>query len=147
MGYYIEVDIDISIPTDKQAACLAAINALHTPEALAKDAGGGSFGGGKVPDRWYRWVNNPPVSGFATLEEAFDEWRYEAHHTKAALGVYYFTGEKLGDDKILYMAIAPFVNDGGEITITGEDGEAWGYRFRDGQLINIRRDCTWVEED
>lgn len=145
MGYYISIDIDIDIPDEKQAACLAAINELHTPAKLKKSAGGGKYQGGKMVDRWYRWVRNPGEEGFSTLEEAFRAWRYETDPVVDFLNVCQFIGEKLGDDEVLYAAIAPFVKDGGGITVTGEEGEKWGYRFREGQLIELRLDCVWVK--
>ena len=41
----------------------------------------------------------------------------------------YFDGEKLGDDAILFEAIAPYVKKGSFIEMNGEDGCIWQWQF------------------
>lgn len=48
-----------------------------------------------------------------------------------------FMGEKLGDDLALFEAIAPYVEYGSYIEMSGEDGFVWRYSFRDGEVVEI----------
>lgn len=51
-----------------------------------------------------------------------------------------FVGEKLGDEQILFDAIAPFVETGSYIIVAGENGESgkvWRWRF-DGKHCNYK---------
>jgi hypothetical protein len=131
MGYCVSMDVDIHIPFDQSAACLEAINALFQEKR----------------QHGYSWVNYPISGKFQSLDDAFKAWRYSTSIAKDG-GTYveYFTGEKWGDDQVLYEAIAPFVADAGcDIRIRGEDGEQWGYDFREGKLIHMKAVVQWVE--
>jgi len=132
MGYYVSITIDnIIIPADKVQECLDAINALFQPETMKKYAGGGSFSN-NVRAYHYSWVNTPESGAFDDLIAAFDEWRYEAQLLDdGSVEVVYFTGEKLGDDEILYKTIAPFITDG-TISLLGEDHDHWRFLFNNG---------------
>jgi hypothetical protein len=127
MGYYITMDIGgIVIPADKRNACLAAINALHA--------------GGKR----YSWVAALETTD---LVAAFDNWRFHAtEQDDGSVILEYFTGEKLGDDEILFEAIAPFVvpeRNEGLIHIHGEESEQWRFLFRDGKIKREDPEVTW----
>lgn len=132
MGYCVDVSIDITIPKDKVEDCLKAINELHTPENL-KNASGGSYPDG---EKWHSWVQNPPAGGFVNLQDAFDAWRYETRNSNGDIKVERFSGEKWGDDELLYNTIAPFVSNG-NIYVCGEDDEHWKYEFKDGQAKHL----------
>lgn len=120
MGYEVEIiTCNITIPADKVADCLAAINALPSV--------------GKC----YDWVDNPPAGGFKDIRDAFTEWRYETIlFPDGSVSVDSFNGEKWGDDPILYAAIAPFVlqEEGKKAIIKchAYDGSRWRYLFKDG---------------
>jgi hypothetical protein len=136
MGYYVSYEIGgVVVPSDKAAACLQAINDLHTDENLLANAGGGRFGAGVENEpvsktKWYSWVDNPPPGGFRSLVDAFAAWRFEAEGgDDGEVGLLYFEGEKLGDEEILFRTIAPFVEPGGAITGYGEEHESWVFEF------------------
>jgi hypothetical protein len=57
--------------------------------------------------------------------------------------VNYFSGEKWGDDEILYTAISPFVEDGAAIEIHGEDGRQWRYLFEAGKYSKQIARISW----
>jgi hypothetical protein len=119
MGYYIEMDItNLLIKQANIKPCLAAINALFPVSENSR--------------YHYAWVNNPPTGSFNTLTEALDEWRYKTEENNDDIAVTNFTGEKLGDDEILYKAIAPFIESSAKIVITGEDDCKWEYIFTNG---------------
>jgi hypothetical protein len=131
MGYY--VDIDLMVKVVDTEGCLKAINELHKPENLEKDASGGSFSGGKTTAHWYSWVRNPESGSFDTIESAIEEWRYRGSKDVDGFYIYGFDGEKWGDDEVFYNAIAPYCD--GDIYCRGEDGNMWGYRMKSGSPL------------
>jgi hypothetical protein len=79
----------------------------------------------------YRWVTTKTVLAAPTLKEAMEEWRYELT-TDPATGDHTaitFTGEKSGDEDVLFPAIAPYVTAGSYIVFMGEDGARWRWVF------------------
>lgn len=136
MGYDITcTELNVSIPAHKAAEALAAINALHTPENLLDQATGGCFRGGFPLAKWYKFVRNPAPGGFTSLPEALDAWRYDAGTLEdGSTVVWQFTGQKLGDDWILWRALGSFVAEGGILAWEGEDGQTWAYHFADGAM-------------
>ena len=143
MGYYVEMSMDVIVKDE--AGALEAINAMHEPEVVKANGSGGRWANGRQEEKWYSWVNNPGPEGFPTLEDALAEWRYvtERHGEEGVLSIVYFAGEKLGDDDQLFNAIGPYLE--GEITCEGEDGELWGYRFKDGIVTEMTGEVVWTE--
>lgn len=137
MGYYVDYNTDdVTIKNCPEA--LTAINALHTNDMLKTYASGGSWSGGEANQRWYSWVKNPPEEGFKTLEEAMSAWRFNLQDNS-----FYFTGEKLGDEEVLFTALAPYLE--GEIYGHGEDSAEWGFKFHNGKMIGLECVRTWIE--
>lgn len=65
-----------------------------------------------------------------TLEEVLKAWRWDADTNEAGDIVdLQFQSEKLGDDKVLLNAIAPFVKEGSYIKMHGEDNSTWRWHF------------------
>jgi len=125
MGYAVNYDINVQIAAENEAPTLAAINKLH-------ESG-----------EHYPWTGHPPPGGFQSLYQAFDAWRFD--YDRAAGGqpgtLTYFTGEKCGDEEMLFEAIAPFAI--GQIRALGEDGAQWGFDFEDGKLVPRTARVTW----
>jgi len=115
MGYSFSATCEVVIPADKVQDCLAAINLLFKKQSR------------------YSWVEAPKEE-HTDLVAALDNWRYEAHvQENGDVEISYFQGEKLGDDKVLFQAIAPFAD--GVIYCVGEHGEDhWKWAFADGEL-------------
>ena len=123
MGYNVEMSLsNVVIPMEKIEGALKAINDLFEPEKM-KNGGG-----------MYSWVNIPREP-FTDIVAALAEWRYRAGILGPGLIVEYFAGEKLGDDSILWTALAPFINPGAEITCRGEDDITWKWVF-DGKELH-----------
>ena len=99
---------------DEEAA-LAAIKAMAGRETI-QDSGG----------RHFSWVTTQEFLDADTLEEALDAWRWNLEPDWKQIQ---FNGEKLGDDKLLFDAIAPYVEAGSFIEMHGEDGEIWQWVF------------------
>jgi len=128
MGYCIEMtEGNFHIPAAKFGDALAAVKAL----ILNTDAmHGGSYEGGERVERWYSWVNNAAVLESETLVDALDAWRWEAYCGDSEdISLIYFRGEKLGQDDILFRALAPYVTAGSYVAMRGEDGALWRWYF------------------
>lgn len=111
MGYCIE-QRDCKFYVVDEEAALAAIKELAGKETM----GPGHFS----------WVDTREFMAADTFEEAMDAWRWETNlYQKYIL----FNGEKLGDDKLLFDAIAPYVEAGSYIEMQGEDGAIWRWIF------------------
>ena len=126
MGYYMnQRDAIFTIKKDKQAKALKAVQALAKPSKIKK-GGGGSWSGGKQIEQYYSWVNTEEFVSAKTLQDAMQAWRWDIHiDVDGNLVDIYFAGEKLGDDAILFEALAPFVEDGCYIEMSGEEGALW----------------------
>lgn len=124
MGYCMsQRATEFFIPKDKLDDCLAAIKLLSGQETI-KDGSGGHFS----------WVDNN-FSKARTVFDALDAWRWKVEiDENGNISNITFTGEKLGDDEILFAAIAPFVQAGSYITMQGEDGCVWKWVF-DGKTM------------
>lgn len=121
MGYCIwQKDTNFVIKAENKVAALAAIKALA--------------GGGTCPDvgnRHYSWVNcDEDFLKCNSLEDALAEWRWQAGvDNEGNIANINFTGEKYGDDKILFAAIAPYVEAESYVTMKGECNETFGWEF------------------
>ena len=138
MGYCVTINLVevLFLTKEDQDNALRAINALHEPEQLREFARGGEYPRTAKSVYSYAWVNNPPEGGFATLKKALREWRYDAEDFgSGSIKVTEFTGEKMGQDEVLWNAVAPFVMEHAFIEFAGEDGMLWGYFFENGKLI------------
>lgn len=143
MGYSVTYNIEATFKRENEPAMLAAINALHDPEVMNPQADGGRWEGGRQTGFWYAFTDNPPPGGFTTLEAALADWRFEAENYDEASASLCFIGDKRGQEEVLFAALAPYLT--GDIYASGEDGAAWGYRFRDGKLSNLS--CGWTEDE
>jgi hypothetical protein len=131
MGYSVDIACDkVVIPAAKVQDCLRAVNGLFTPEALKALKENAPFG-------HYSWVDDLPEGGFQHLFDAFAAWRYEAYNRDGDVCLRCFTGEKWGNDEVLFNAIAPFVQEGGEIRCIGEGNYQWKYVFKGGKCREL----------
>jgi hypothetical protein len=120
--------------------------ARQAVDALLKETGkmGGSSSspvGGRT--QHFSWVDMDDLRTAKTLEAQLEAWRWEADTDEETGDVVdlHFRGEKLGDDEVLFRAIAPFVVGGSFIEMSGEDGACWRWYFLDGKLSE--KSPTW----
>lgn len=127
MGYCMDVrDSKFFISVKNKEKALRAIKDL---QHRVKEGGGCSYCGGKE-DRSFSWVTTSEFVNAKTLKEAMVAWRWEvSEDTDENVNSIYFDGEKLGDDAILFEAIAPYVKKGSFIEMNGEDGCIWQWQF------------------
>ena len=136
MGYYIYVkDSKFSIKQENLVKSLKAIQALRGKETI-KDYRGEHFSW--VSDNFYTIDN---------IHEMLDEWRWKASYTEEGdIKGISFLGEKFGDDKFLFQALAPYVEVGSYIHFVGEDGEQWRYEF-DGKVMKEKKAKITFEDN
>lgn len=131
MGYHMwQDDCNFVIKAANFPAALQAIKDLMVNK---EDMDGGFWSGGVQTDRWYSFVHTDAVMESETLIDALSAWRWDAQ-TRGDGDIYFisFTGEKSGQDKLLFRAIAPYVKNGSYICMRGEDGALWRWYFEDG---------------
>ena len=111
MGYCMElVDWDFEIKADKKESAFKAVKKLIA----------------KLNRRKY-------YSPYQIKSDLFDtvvglDWELQ-EDDKGNINAAVFLGEKLGDDDMLFAALAPFVTKGSYIQMSGGDGGCWRWIF------------------
>lgn len=77
-----------------------------------------------------------------TLENIWEDLRYEYTETDTHYIINEFLGEKLGDDFEFFELIAPFCEDG-YIQFNGEDGEKWRYVIQNKECKEVYPTISW----
>jgi len=92
----------------------------------------------------FSWVNTKDFVKASSIKEAMEAWRWSPDFDEAGdiIGIT-FKGEKLGDDKTFFEAIAPYVEAGSYIQMQGEDGEMWRWVFDGKTVKEINPSVTW----
>jgi hypothetical protein len=130
MGYYMQQVSagGVHIPKDKFQDVLKAIQSLHGKETIT-DSGGKHFS----------WVDYN-FYNIDNLKEMLEEWRWKpVFDDKGDIVKLEFWGEKIGDENLLFNAIAPCVTSGGYIQMMGEDHSEWRWVFEDGKCSDVSR--------
>lgn len=138
MGYCIsQRGGSFAILAENKAAALTATKRL----APIGNRSGGGGGGGK---RWFMWMNNHDLTKASSLEEMLKWWRYEPKVTERGdIAGLSFIGEKAGEEKYLWDAIAPFVEAGSYIEMQGEDGAMWRWVFDGKTCEEVQAKVVW----
>lgn len=124
MGYHMDqMGAKFRMAAGTLPYAFAAIRALHLgpKPGTVKDSTG----------YHYRWVDGETALKAKDLTEILDEWRWHITFntlTGDCVGIT-FTGEKYGDEDVLFAAIAPYVDAGSYIEMEGEDGAQWRWVF------------------
>lgn len=123
MGYYVnQIDSKFHIKKENYDNVLNAIK--NTSLEINKMSGGSSSG-----QKWFSWVDMKELSESKTIFEAFDCWRWEVDEDEFGINNIQFNGEKLGDEQVLFEAIASYVEKDSYIAMVGEDGDNWRWYF------------------
>jgi hypothetical protein len=86
-------------------------------------------------DNYFSWVVSSNALRATNLVEMFDEWRWGVYEDEFGNIINIdFTGEKIGDDEVLFQTIAKYVEQGSFIQMVGEDGHIWRWFF-DGEDV------------
>ena len=119
-----------------QDKALQAIKSLKGQETIR------GYGG----EPHFSWVNTEDFMEAQHIKEALRAWRWWVGFNESGdIDNINFEGEKYGDDKVVFGAIAPFVVDGSYIQMLGEDGEMWRWIFNNGELETITGKVTFGE--
>lgn len=141
MGYCItQIGGKFEIKAKNKSKALEAIKKLAGKETI-EDSSGAHFS----------WVDTSDFTEAKTLEKALIAWRWEADttkwisHTNGDIIALNFTGEKWGDDTMLFEAIAPYVESGSFIEMEGEDGSRWKWAFNKGVFKEVKGKVVYDE--
>lgn len=142
MGYCMDQrECKFRIKAENKQLALTAIQNLATQTSKMS---GGSWHGGQQVVKWFGWVNTSDFVNAPDLKTAMTAWRWEIDEDENGNVVdIWFTGEKLGDDVVLFEAIAPFVEHGSFIEMGGEDGAIWRWVFKDGKVEEKSASIHW----
>ena len=122
MGYWIET-IRSDFRIADEVGALVVLHALGNGNGHPQARSGGCF----------MWMHDEDPASAASVHEALKMWMYDYDADKRTLT---FTAEKAGDEEIMLAAIAPFVEAGSSVEMSGEDGYRWRWRFDGHRLIN-----------
>jgi hypothetical protein len=79
------------------------------------------------------WINANEVINAKTFQEAMEACRWDVN-SKVDICEIQFNGEKLGDEETILNVIAPYVEAGSYIEMSGEEDSRWRWSF-DGQRV------------
>ena len=134
MGYCMRQKLDgmFFIPQESINDAYQAIKSLKGQETV-KDSRG----------RHFYWVDYN-FDKLPTFDAIMKAWRWSPEYDSAGnVTRLSFTGEKSGDDLVLFNAIAPFVQDGSYIEMLGEDGDRWRWIFQDNKCEEKHARIEW----
>jgi len=135
MGYYInQREAMFRIKKENFDAALKAVVELADEKHRSR-MNGGSWKCGKRTSWNYAWVNMEELKNAKTLEDAMNCWGWEVYTEDEDIVDICFVSEKLGQEEVLFDAIAPFVEDGSYIEMGGEDGGIWRWQFNKGICV------------
>ncbi len=156
MGYCMDqTESKFKIKAENRVKAFNACREKLVGKQKENGAGGGSVSMGNWTPH-YSWTDNSALENAKTLKEFMDEWRWEItlnDEVKVESDVpiaipsdvtdIQFTGEKIGDDETLFNAIAPFVEKGSYIQMSGEDGESWRWVFNGKTCESLAPKISW----
>lgn len=118
-----------------KSAALAAVKAL----ALTPGQMSGRTRNANGTTTHYAYVNTDDFVLAKSLEVALDAWNWGGETAATTGDIVGLTCESscLGDEAVLFTALAPFVDSGSYIQLTGEDGVVWRWVFQQGQLRKV----------
>lgn len=134
MGYCMDkISAKVMIKKDDFDKVIVKIQELANK---VKELGsGGTFvsdnkGGSRKIESYYSWVRTEEFANEKNIERIFDAWRWHPiFDSDGNIIDFDFYGENLGDDTVLFNAIAEFVEKGSYIKMKGDDGQIWKWIF------------------
>ena len=111
-------------------SALKALKAVFVPEKMTV----ADFVNGKeIPH--FSWVNTDAVLNTTDILDALMHIRYKpVLDDNGDIVNVEFTGQKSGDERVFFTALAPFVEKGSYLTFKGEVGDRWIWKF-DGPTV------------
>ena len=143
MGYYVTLDnSDVMIPTDNIDAAFEAVKELNGCNQLKR---GGRYGGVATPkpegskslgtpDKWFAWMEWNYDETCESLAEVLEMIGFEVETNEHGIFITWYDS-KSGDEEVFFKALAPFIEDGGMMEWSGEEGCKWAWKFSDGEML------------
>lgn len=132
MGVQLTVRyVDFFLAADRKADALAAVKGLlDHPELM----GAADYvRGQRIPH--FSWVDDRELREAESLREALLAWGWRTRTDEAGNVVSLrFEGEKLGDEDVLFGALAPFTREGSEIQAVADGEEMFRWHFTGGRV-------------
>ena len=143
MGYCMnQQNSSFNIKPENEQKALEAIQALAY--RVEVDGSGGSYSGGKKTEAWYSWVTTREFVEAKSLSAAIQAWNWETEEdVDGNIVDIDFIGEKLGQDDVFLHAIAPYVEAGSFIEMSGEDGALWRWVFDGNEMEEKQANISW----
>jgi hypothetical protein len=142
MGYYIyQHETEFHIKKENFEKALAAIYKIAEEEIESAKKS-------KYPDQnpQFGWTSCKTLLECKTLADALIEWGWEPICDDSGdISDIQFSGEKLGEEEVLFKTLAPFVEKDSFIVIEGSDSKWWKWLF-DGKTL-IEKPGKVVFED
>lgn len=111
----------------KSANCPNVVDAIRALEGKETNL---------TPEPHFYYIAPKDVSSAKNIVDLFKAWRWEIEFdNQADISYVQFIGEKLGDEDILFQAIAPYVEDGSYIQVFDDDGRIWRWCFDEGRML------------
>ena len=127
MGYSMTQRAAIfNIKKENVEPCLKAIKSLATQTNKGR---GSSWSGGVKTSASFAWVRTEEFANASTLKEAIEAWGWHIGMEKDEVTEIYFDSDKSGDERHLFDAMAPYVESGSFIEMSGEDDYIWRWKF------------------
>lgn len=100
-----------------------------------------------MPDRDYHWVKKGWTKGLRDIYAMIEHWGYDPDLDDESGNIIdiSFCSEKLGEEVEFFKAIAPFVEKGSFIEMSGEDGSLWRWVFDGTTCKEVYATVTWEE--
>ena len=143
MGYYIRTNTsNFRIRKDNLSKFWEIVTHLMSDEQLAKN-GNVIFPDQPMKKMYYSWIDTHMARKAIQNQDIFRfffEWRYELMNDEEnedfiCSHIMIEGGEsKIGDEELLFEAIAPIVENGSYIEVIGEDGERFRWSWNNGKL-------------
>ncbi|MFA5135641.1 MAG: hypothetical protein WC505_07710 [Patescibacteria group bacterium] len=146
MGY--EISLQNCEFTIKEKNLSKAFDAAHEilSDAHKNEMHGGSWQNRKRLEWCYSWVDMEKAKACKSLEGILEEFGWDAiHDTEGNICGLEFEDRKIGQEEVLFRAIAPYVEPGSFIEILGEDGTRWRWVFDGSVLKELQATIVWKE--
>lgn len=92
----------------------------------------------------HHWLSGSEFAKAESLKEVFEVWGWSGEFDDDGNIVdISFDSEKLGDEIVMWVTIAPFVEAGSFIEMSGEDGNLWRWVFDGKECKEVYPTVTW----
>jgi len=136
MGYHVNQRDNVFV--------IAKENFAHALEAIKALAGCEDEMGGGIPGRKHFSFVDMDFVNAKSIHQAMQNWGWDVEtDVDGDINSIQFNGDKMGDEIILFKAIAPWVRDESYIEMGGENGDIWRWYFEEGELKEQKPLMVW----